>query len=169
MKKAYEQVAEFHRVFDSVEQKTIAALPVETAEYRAGFKLEEILELLYAASEGDHHRFDQSVTYLQKVLETESNKLKEKQSPVDTLTDEVDALIDLLYFTYGSFVMMGIHPEPIFDIVHQANMGKVFPDGEAHYHPETGKVLKPKNWEKDFAPESKIKAEIKGQMEKQKQ
>lgn len=163
MARAYEQVAEFHRVFDPVERTTIEGLPIETAEYRAGFKVEEILELLYAASEGNHRRFDQSVAYLQKVLVTESDKIKEKQVPVDVLTDEVDALIDLLYFTYGSFVMMGIDPDPIFDIVHQANMGKVFPDGEAHYHPETGKVLKPKNWETDWAPERKIKAEIKRQ------
>ncbi len=37
----------------------------------------------------------------------------------------MDALIDTLYFTF-SFVLMGVDPERIFDIVHEANMGKVF-------------------------------------------
>ena len=45
-----------------------------------------------------------------------------------TLTDEVDALIDLIYFAYGGLVKMGI-PEDTFaalhTIVHNANMTKV--------------------------------------------
>ena len=43
-------------------------------------------------------------------------------------------------------------------------MGKLFPDGQPHYDPETNKVLKPENWEQDFAPEAKIKAEIQRQL-----
>ena len=31
--------------------------------------------------------------------------------------------------------LMGVDPERIFDIVHQANMGKMFPDGKAHFGP----------------------------------
>ena len=58
---------------------------------------------------------------------------------------------------------MGVNPTKIIEIVHQANMGKLFPDGP-HYDPETNKVLKPENWEQDFAPEAKIKAEIQRQL-----
>lgn len=36
--------------------------------------------------------------------------------------------------------------------------------GNLHYDPETNKVLKPENWEQDFAPEAKIKAEIQRQL-----
>ena len=43
-------------------------------------------------------------------------------------------------------------------------MGKLFPDGKPHYDPVTNKVLKPENWEQDFAPEAKIKAEIQRQL-----
>lgn len=59
---------------------------------------------------------------------------------------------------------MGIDPDPIFSIVHQANMGKVFPDGKPRYRKTDGKVMKPASWEKDFAPEPKIRAEIERQI-----
>ncbi len=39
-----------------------------------------------------------------------------------SLVGQVDALIDMLYFTYGNCLDESI--ERIFDIVHQANMGK---------------------------------------------
>jgi predicted HAD superfamily Cof-like phosphohydrolase len=44
-------------------------------------------------------------------------------------------------------------------------MGKLFPDGKPRYHEITGKVLKPENWEEDFAPERKIKKEIEKQQQ----
>ena len=43
-------------------------------------------------------------------------------------------------------------------------MGKLFPDGKPHYDPVTHKVLKPANWERDYAPEEKIKQEIQRQI-----
>ena len=52
---------------------------------------------------------------------------------------------------------MGVDPERIFDIVHQANMGKIFPDGKAHFDPVTHKILKPDDWEEKYAPEPAIK------------
>lgn len=62
--------------------------------------------------------------------------------------------------------MLGVDPTRIFDIVHQANMGKLFPDGKPHYDPVTNKVLKPDNWQKDYAPEERIAKEINEQMKK---
>ena len=44
----------------------------------------------------------------------------------DPLVEQVDALTDILYFTYGSFSLLGIVPDRIFEIVHQANMGNYF-------------------------------------------
>lgn len=108
-------------------------------------------------------KFRESVSYLKESLDVEAeNNWEEKE--VEPLVDEVDALIDLLYFTYGSFVMMNVDPTEVFNLVHQANMGKLFPDGKPRYHEVTGKVLKPENWEEDFAPEEKSK-----EIEKQQQ
>ena len=76
------------------------------------------------------------------------------------MVGQVDALIDTLYLTYGSFVLMGVDPEEVFEIVHRANMGKIFPDGKAHFDPVTHKILKPDDWEEKYAPEPAIKKEL---------
>lgn len=162
----YNQVKEFHACFDPVAHDKVTTLSSEQADYRAGFKVEELLEFLYAANAGNDVCFDRSVEILKEQIDQQAVKIKTSKKQVDVLTGEVDALIDLLYFTYGSFVMMHIDPSPIFDIVHAANMGKLFPDGTPHYHPVTGKVLKPDNWETDCAPEEKIRKEINRQMNK---
>lgn len=74
----------------------------------------------------------------------------------DTIYDEADAMIDLIYFALGTFVEMGIQPQQIFDIVQKANMDKVWPDGLVHKKPD-GKTIKPEGW---VAPEPLIIAEI---------
>jgi predicted HAD superfamily Cof-like phosphohydrolase len=63
----------------------------------------------------------------------------------DTIVDQADAMIDLMYFALGTLVEMGVRPEKIFDIVHRANMAKIWPDGMVH-HNETGKTIKPPSW-----------------------
>ena len=51
----------------------------------------------------------------------------------------------------------------MLEIVHQANMGKLFPDGKPHYDEVTHKVLKPEQWMEKYAPEKKIALEIERQ------
>ncbi len=63
----------------------------------------------------------------------------------ETIVDQADAMIDLMYFALGTLVEMGIEPEELFDIVHNANMNKLFEDGKPHYDSD-GKTIKPKNW-----------------------
>jgi predicted HAD superfamily Cof-like phosphohydrolase len=79
----------------------------------------------------------------------------------NTVEDEADAMIDLIYFALGTLVEMGIDPQPIFDIVQHANMSKVWPDGLVHKN-EMGKTIKPVGWED---PQPKIKAEIQRQID----
>lgn len=160
MTSPFMKVKEFHQKFDVPITKKISSISPKEASDRASFKLEEIIEFLKAASGGDTQLFLKMTKNLEESLQKEVTKQVSKSEPVDILIDEADALIDLLYFTYGTFVKMNIDPEPLFDIVHEANMGKLFPDGKPHYDKITGKVLKPDNWEKDYAPEGKIRAEI---------
>lgn len=69
-----------------------------------------------------------------------------------TVVDQSDAIIDLVYFALGTLVEMGVPAEPLFDIVHRANMEKIsqpaFPrrDGD-------GKVLKRSGW---VSPEPRL-------------
>lgn len=157
----YEMTKTFHQVFEPQPPKKPTPFSPERAAFRAGFKVEEIVEFMYGAAQGDRDLFDQMVAQLHENIEQAKMKVLDKQEPVaDQLTAEVDALTDLLYFTYGSFALIGVNPQPIFEIVHRANMGKLFPDGKPHYHPVTHKVLKPENWEQDFAPEKLIQAEL---------
>lgn len=158
----YLQAKEFHRIFDPIEEpQRLLPLSRKTATTRAAFKLEELVEFLYAAADRDEAGFEESLAVLHAAIDQEREKIMQKRKPVENpLVEEVDALVDLLYFTYGTFVHLGIDPAEIFECVHQANMGKLFPDGQPRYDEKTGKVLKPENWEKDFAPEAKIQAII---------
>ena len=101
---------------------------------------------------------------MHEAIDKAAEKVVKKTPAQKDLIGQVDALIDTLYFTYGSFVLMGVDPERIFDIVHEANMGKVFPDGKAHFDPVTHKILKPDDWDEHYAPEAAIRKEIQRQM-----
>lgn len=158
--KNFNRVKEFHHKFDDV-QELPKPFDIKKASNRAGFKAEELVEFLYAASNNDEQTFYELTDQLKADIDKAVGKIQaKKEKTKDVLVGEVDAMIDLLYFTYGSFVLLGVDPAVIFEIVHQANMGKLFPDGKAHYDKVTGKVLKPDDWEERFAPESQIKAEI---------
>lgn len=66
------------------------------------------------------------------------------------LAEMYDAMIDELYFVYGTLVAMNLRPEPGFRAVHAANMAKLHdgPDGtKVAVYNEDGKVVKPEGWE----------------------
>lgn len=166
---AYEQTQEFHTVFHPSENKTPTAFTPEEALSRAVFSTEEIIEFLYSSVSGDLSVFDKLFSQWQKEVNQTLTKIRTEQKTVESnLIGQVDALTDANYFNYGSFVLMGVDPEPIFSIVHEANMGKLFSDGKPHYRESDGKVMKPENWERDFAPEPKIRAEIERQINEKK-
>jgi len=83
-----------------------------------------------------------------------------KESP--DIYNQADAMIDLIYFAVGTLVEMGVKPNKLFDIVHSANMEKLWPDGKPYYNGE-GKTIKPENWQDPFP---KIKSEIDAQAQK---
>ena len=162
----FNKVKDFHHQMDGETCETPRLYGVEEADHRSDFKVEEIVEFLYATSKGNPQAFQQSVTNLHEAVDKAVTKIKSKDHPETPLVGQVDALTDLLYLTYGSFVLMGVDPKPFFDIVHESNMGKIFPDGQAHFDPTTHKILKPDDWEEKFAPEPAIKRELDRQIQK---
>lgn len=161
MDELYQMAREFHETFAPAPPKKPQAFSRERGSFRAGFKAEEIVEFLYGVAEGDEVEFNDLVEQLHQSIEQAKEKVLTKAEPVkDPLVAEVDALTDLLYFTYGSFALIGVDPKPIFEIVHRANMGKLFPDGKPRYHPITNKVMKPDDWQEKYAPEPLIKREL---------
>ena len=158
----FNKVKTFHHMMDERTQEEPKAWDVKGATHRAAFKLEELVEFVRASSNSEDD-FQQAIGDLHQALDKASEKVLQKIPAKTTIVGQVDALIDTLYFTYGSFVLMGVDPERIFEIVHQANMAKIFPDGKAQFDPVTHKILKPEDWEEKHAPEPAIKKEIERQ------
>ena len=158
----FNKVKAFHHLMDERTQEEPKAWDVKGATHRAAFKVEELVEFVRASSHSEEE-FQQAIRDLHQALDISADKVSQKISAKSTLVGQVDALIDTLYFTYGSFVLMGVDPERIFEIVHQANMAKIFPDGKAQFDPVTHKILKPEDWEEKHAPEPAIKKEIERQ------
>lgn len=156
----FNKVKAFHKLMDGQTQEIPRAFPAMEAGFRAGFKVEEIVEFLYASSNHNDEKFVELVKNLHENVDKAARKVKSKTHDEDALTGQVDAMIDLLYFTYGSLVLSGVDPYQIFNVVHESNMGKIFPDGHPHFDPVTHKILKPQDWEEKFAPESRIKREL---------
>ncbi|MHB8283209.1 MAG: pyrophosphohydrolase domain-containing protein [Caulobacteraceae bacterium] len=90
-------------------------------------------------------------------IEEEVEELKS----AETLHDQADAYIDILYFAHGGLVELGLDPSPLWAIVQAANMAKLGPDGTPLYHPD-GKVRKPEGW---IAPDAALEEEIKRQID----
>jgi predicted HAD superfamily Cof-like phosphohydrolase len=158
----FNKVKDFHRLMDGVTQEIPKVFSPEEAEHRSDFKIEEIVEFLYAVADGNSVRFDEMMDNLHAAIDKGAQKVLNQSvdSQSDALTAQTDSLIDLLYFTYGSLVLSGVDPYEIFNIVHKANMAKIFPDGHPHFDSVTGKLLKPDNWHDKYSPENDIKKEL---------
>lgn len=64
----------------------------------------------------------------------------------DDFFEQVDALADIVYVCYGMALEMGVDLDEVIEVVHDANMQKLWPDGKPRYR-EDGKVIKPEGWE----------------------
>lgn len=105
-------VKDFHDLMDGRTQELPREYDGQTALFRAGFTLEELVEFLHAASE-DEQSFDENIQQLHVDLDRAAAKITSKRPASISMRDQVDALLDILYFTYGSFVLMGVDPEPL--------------------------------------------------------
>ena len=73
----------------------------------------------------------------------------------DDIYGQVDGLIDLIYFSLGTLVELGVPPAEVFKVVQDANMAKLH-DGKPKYR-DDGKIIKPEGWQ---PPEPKIQEVI---------
>ena len=72
-----------------------------------------------------------------------------------TIYEQMDALIDLIYYIVDAAIKKGVDLDPLFAIVHNANMRKVV-NGKV-FRRYDGKILKPKDW---YPPDEEFCAEI---------
>src|SRR5699024_1286178 len=138
-------------------------MDVDTSINRTNWTGEELVEFLYASVKGDITEFKELTDmFINGIDSTKDKIIKNKPEIDDVLTHQIDALIDTLYFVYGSFSILGVDPEPFFDIVHKANMSKLFPDGKPRFRESDGKIIKPDTF---IAPEPLLKEELERQKE----
>ncbi|PAV30358.1 HAD family hydrolase [Virgibacillus profundi] len=164
MNKHYKQVRDFHEAFGHEQANTPTEIDYSTALNRAIWTGEELVEFLYATVDGNKEEFSRTLNEFHKGLDKAAVKTIEKNPDVDNkLVAQMDALTDVSYFNYGSFAVAGVDPEPLFDIVQDANMGKLWEDGKPRYREEDNKIQKPPYWEFLYAPEAKLEAEIERQ------
>lgn len=97
----------------------------------------------------DHDRLIKRIIWMEEEIHELTN--------AQTVVDQTDALLDLMYFALGTFVEMGIKPAQLFDIVHSANMTKV-----QNYilKKDDTKIGKPEGW---VRPEEKLEQLIQQQ------
>lgn len=125
-----------------------------------GFGLTWAQSRVRAFHEVFHHpvaKFPASLTPSR--VKTRSSWMREELDEFDsapTLVDQADAMIDLMYFALGTLVEMGVEAEPLFDIVHRANMAK-FTDGLESVYRDDGKVAKRVDWK---SPEAELERSL---------
>lgn len=111
---------------------------------RAGSRAQQLVEAFHArmaipvASEPTMLTAERGELRCQ-LIEEEAREFREATEQGDWL-EMVDALVDLLYVTYGTAVEMGVDLAPFFEEVHSANMRKRPAEGG-------GKSLKPDGWQ----------------------
>jgi predicted HAD superfamily Cof-like phosphohydrolase len=68
-----------------------------------------------------------------------------EMSTNELIGEQADAFIDIYYYMQNASCKKGINLSKVFELVHEANMNKRFPDGTFHKR-EDGKVIKPPGW-----------------------
>ena len=163
----YFDVMEFHKAFGHPVAKVPTPISAKRMSQRAGYQVEEVVESLWASVDGKEEEFVKLVDVLLADVEKAKQKAIDKGefNAEETILHQVDSQIDILYFTYGTLVELGVNPKNIFTIVQNANLGKLGADGKPILHPETNKILKPEGWEEKYQPEPLIEKEIARQIE----
>ncbi|MGB4823718.1 MAG: haloacid dehalogenase [Leuconostoc mesenteroides] len=163
--KLYQYAQEFHQSFDNREPNKPQPLTQSELINRVGFILEELTELAVSQC---HNQTDVEQVFLEIKQRLDAAKTKLGQKPINrnsAIVQQADSLGDIIYLSYGSFVLMGVEPSEILESIHNANMHKLFPDGKPHRDKITKKVLKPAAWYTTYQPEPIINAVIDQQKE----
>lgn len=168
--KSFKGVHTFHKVFGHLAPDAPTKIAKDTALKRASWTVEEIVEFLHATVAGVPDDFDAIMKdFLEAINRAYNKQLDEGEytdkSDFEILVRQMDALTDISYFNYGSFVAAGVDPQPLFDIVQAANMGKLDKDtGKPIIRESDGKIMKPSYWEELYSPEPRLREALKFQM-----
>lgn len=96
----------------------------------------------------------EAIAFIREMVNDELDELEEATNTIE----QADALVDAIYYICDTAVRHGMNLDPLFSIVHRANMQKVV-DGKV-IRREDGKILKPEGWED---PEPYLRREMENQ------
>ncbi len=96
----------------------------------------------------------EAIAFIREMVNDELDELEEATNT----HEQADALVDAIYYICDTAVRHGLNLDPLFEIVHRANMQKVV-DGHV-IRREDGKIMKPDCWQD---PEPFLSAEMKRQ------
>lgn len=155
-------VKEFHTAFNHPVANKPTAVEAERGLNRTIWTGEELVEFLHACSKDKEQFAKLYYAFLDGLDKAYKKSLATEyiQDDTERIVGQGDALTDTMYFLIGTFVEMGILPQPLFEIVQASNMSKLFTDENgvkyAKYR-EDGKIQKSPEF---FAPEQKLKEEV---------
>lgn len=78
----------------------------------------------------------------------------------NTVYEQADAIMDLLYYAIGALVEMGVKPDELFLLIHEYNVKKII----GKRCDDDGKIMKPCGWQH---PDKEIKEIIDAMMQEQ--
>ena len=119
-------------------------------EFLAKMMFSEIVELLMT-----HHKTHEEALEVAKNLLDQDFKEKESTCnnsrvwPLSVNTqieEQMDALVDCHYYALNAAAKHGMNIDPVFDLVHQANMNKRDPTTKQFLRRDDGKIIKPVGW-----------------------
>lgn len=104
--------------------------------------LSEMLELCTTVTPN----VEEATNFLQDCcLELDIPRESSAKNETELMAEQYDAFVDAWYYMLNTAAKKGVNLDSIFQVVHQANMNKRFPDGKFHRR-EDGKIIKPDGW-----------------------
>lgn len=143
--------------------------PTEEAKIALLASMTKGLDYAFLQVREFHHSFSHPVADEPKLMEYKRAIIRAKWMREEleefldvkkqTVVDQCDAMLDLIYFALGTLVEIGVLPQSLMDIVQDANMSKLHMiDGvPTVVKDDIGKVQKPAGW---VAPEPLLAAEV---------
>ncbi|MFJ7982371.1 hypothetical protein ACIQ1D_19095 [Lysinibacillus xylanilyticus] len=156
-------VKEFHNAFGHPVANKPTPIEAQRGLNRTIWSGEELVEFLHASSKDKEQFAKLYYAFLDGLNQAYKKSLATEyiQDDVERIVAQADALTDTSYFINGSFVELGVLPQPLFEIVQASNMSKLFTDENgnkyAQYREEDGKIKKSPEF---FQPEEKLKEEV---------
>lgn len=137
--RTYDDVEKFHHAFGHPVRDAPTVPSARELKLRARLIREEMQETLNAL----------------EALEQMRDQLPD-HAIAELMTEITDGICDSIYVLQGCGHALGLPTPEAWEMVHEANMSKLGPNGEPIYD-EAGKVQKPDGWE---SPDDKIRALI---------